>query len=89
MTGKQTAVIWIGLIIVILNLVSQWSSIKSIIFGGSSSSSSTPSSGGTSTTTPGGITVNPPGGGVTIPFGGFPITVPLSASTANPSVVLA
>lgn len=33
---------------------------------------------GQSATTPGGITVNPPGGGIRIPFGGFPIPIPLS-----------
>jgi hypothetical protein len=34
MTGQQRAVLWIGLILVGLNLVSRWSEIRSVIFSG-------------------------------------------------------
>jgi hypothetical protein len=49
MTGQQRAVLWIGLILVGLNLVSQWSKIRSVIFSGSGITSGiggTSSSGG-------------------------------------------
>jgi hypothetical protein len=88
-SGKQNAVIWIGLIIVALNLVSKWSSIRSIIFSGASGSggvsSSDPASGGISTVP--GIGA-PASGGVTIPFGGMPITIPLSTATAQPTTTV-
>lgn len=44
MTGKQNAVLWMGLILVALNLISKWSTIRDVIFNGAgvSSSSSTP-----------------------------------------------
>jgi hypothetical protein len=35
MTGRQKAVLWLGLILIGLNLVSKWSEIKSVIFQGS------------------------------------------------------
>lgn len=34
MTGKQNAVLWIGLIIIAANLMMRWSDIKKVIFGG-------------------------------------------------------
>jgi hypothetical protein len=52
MSGKQRAVLWIGLIIIALNLVSKWSEIKSVIFANPSTApsakppSSTPGIGG-------------------------------------------
>lgn len=39
MTSKQRTVIWIGLIIVALNLAVQWPTIKSIVFGTASTAS--------------------------------------------------
>lgn len=36
MTGQQKAVLWLGLLLIAVNLVSKWSSIRSIIFSGSS-----------------------------------------------------
>jgi hypothetical protein len=75
MNGKQRAVLWIGLILVALNLAKRWSDIRAIIFTGAGGvSSSNPNSGGISTVP--GIGA-PASGGVTLPFGGFPITVPL------------
>jgi hypothetical protein len=90
MTGHQKAVLWIGLIIVAANLVMKWSSIRSIIFGsssGGSTSNANPNSGGISTV-PG--VPAPSGGGITIPFGGYSITVPLSntSSSTKPVQVL-
>ena len=35
MSGQQKAVLWIGLILVTLNLVTKWSQIRAIIFTGS------------------------------------------------------
>lgn len=46
MTGKQNAVLWIGLVIVALNLILKWPSIRAIIFTGSGMSSGSASSGG-------------------------------------------
>lgn len=37
MSGQQRAVLWIGLILVALNLVGKWSQIRDIIFTGSGS----------------------------------------------------
>jgi len=37
MSGQQRAVLWIGLILVALNLVGKWSQIRGIIFTGSGS----------------------------------------------------
>ena len=34
MTGEQRTILWIGLIIVALNLVMRWKDIHSVIFGG-------------------------------------------------------
>lgn len=36
MTGQQKAVLWMGLILIALNLVTKWPSIRAIIFTGSS-----------------------------------------------------
>lgn len=46
MSGKQRAVLWIGLLIIGLNLVSKWSEIKGVIFTGPKTT--TPSGGGNS-----------------------------------------
>ena len=37
MTGKQSAVLWIGIILIALNLVKNWSQIKAVIFTGPAS----------------------------------------------------
>lgn len=73
MSGKQRAVLWIGLILIAVNLVRKWPEISSIIFsgaGGPDSSGNTPSSG------------NGGGNSVTIPVDPFlptgpKITIPL------------
>ena len=77
---------WIGLILVAANLVMKWPSIRSIIFSGGSVASG----GGSASSDPsGGITINPPGQGVTVPFGGFPLPVPfLSTQQTKPSNTL-
>jgi hypothetical protein len=85
MNGKQRAVLWIGLILVALNLAKNWSSIRSIIFSGAGGAVNSPSGDPSS----GGISVVPgipasPGGGVTLPFGGFPITIPLPSGINDP-----
>ena len=48
MNGQQRAVLWIGLILVGLNLVSHWTEIVGVIFNGAGITSGipTPSSGG-------------------------------------------
>ena len=81
MNGKQRAVLWIGLILVALNLAKNWQSIRSIIFSGAGGAVNAPSGDPNS----GGISVVPgipasPGGGVTLPFGGFPVTIPLPSN---------
>lgn len=73
MNGPQRAVLWIGLIMITFNLVRKWSEIKGVIFS-SSAPPTTPSSGGGVSTVPG---ITPTPGKITLPFGGFPITVPL------------
>ncbi len=89
MNGKQRAVMWIGLILVAANLVMKWSSIRSIIFSGASIAGGGGGGGSASSDPTGGITVNPPGQGVTVPFGGFPLPVPfLSSQSATPSNTL-
>lgn len=40
MTGKQSAVLWIGLILIGLNLAMKWGDIKNVIFSSPSSGSS-------------------------------------------------
>jgi hypothetical protein len=40
MTGAQRAVLWIGLLMIGLNLVMKWSAIRSVIFTGSGGSAS-------------------------------------------------
>jgi hypothetical protein len=59
MSGKQRAVLWLGLILIAFNLVRKWSEISSIIFSGAgapASSGGTPpsgqSGGGNSVTVP-------------------------------------
>jgi hypothetical protein len=72
MSGKQRAVLWLGLLLIGLNLVSQWSQIKSVIF---TSPKAAPSNGGG----------NGGGGGLPFPLippGFFP---GLSASTTPPA----
>jgi hypothetical protein len=44
MTGQQRAVLWIGLILVGLNLVSHWQEIRSVIFSGAGITSGIPGS---------------------------------------------
>lgn len=46
MSGKQRAVLWLGIILIALNLISKWSEIKSVIFTGSGSANSGGSSSG-------------------------------------------
>lgn len=51
MTGQQRAVLWIGLILIGLNLVAHWSEIRAVIFTGADITSGIPgsaSSGGSS-----------------------------------------
>ena len=73
MSGKQRAVLWIGLILIAFNLVRKWSEISAIIFTGAG--------GGGSSTSPGGSNT---GGGnsVTVPIDPFlptgpKITIPI------------
>lgn len=47
MTGQQKAVLWIGLLLVGLNLVGRWSAIKSVIFSGAGITSGIGGSGST------------------------------------------
>lgn len=73
MSGKQRAVLWIGLILIAVNLVRKWSEIRSVIFSGAGApadSGNAPSSG------------NGGGHSVTIPVDPFlptgpKITIPL------------
>jgi hypothetical protein len=60
--GQQRAVLWIGLILVGLNLVRHWASIRDVIFSGAGITSGI--GGGSSSS----------GGGFKLP--GLPITVP-------------
>jgi hypothetical protein len=85
-SGHQKAVLWIGLIIVAANLVMKWPSVRSIIFSGSggSTSNANPNSGGISTV-PG--VPAPGGGGITVPFGGFPFTIPFSSTSSSATSV--
>ena len=46
MSGQQRAVLWIGLILIALNLVGKWSQIRGIIFTGSGSAAPSDSSSG-------------------------------------------
>jgi hypothetical protein len=46
MSGKQRAVLWIGLILVGLNLAMKWPQIRSVIFAGASPPSDSGTSGG-------------------------------------------
>jgi hypothetical protein len=61
MNGQQRAVLWIGLILIGLNLVKHWSDISSVIFSGAGigagigSSSNSNSSGGIISLIPGAI----------------------------------
>jgi hypothetical protein len=56
MTGQQRAVLWIGLILVGLNLVSHWSEITKIIFSGAGITSGI-GSGGSSSKSGGGFSI--------------------------------
>jgi hypothetical protein len=80
MTGEQNAVLWVGLILIGLNLILQWPTIKKVLF--TNTSGHTPSSiggilgSGSGTVNQGGagqIGVGP--GSITVPFGGMPITL--------------
>jgi hypothetical protein len=44
MNGQQKAVLWIGLILVGLNLISQWAEIKAVIFNGAGITAGIPGS---------------------------------------------
>lgn len=58
MTGQQRAVLWIGLILIGLNLVAHWSEIRTVIFSGADITSGIPgsaSSGGSDSGGLGGI----------------------------------
>lgn len=74
MSGKAASVLWIGLILIALNLLSQWSVIKSVLFSGSPSSGSSGSGGG--------------GGGFKLPTLPLPFpfnTIPLSTGATPAS----
>lgn len=77
MSGKQTTVLWIGLILIAVNLVRKWPEIVSVIFTGAGGGSGSGSGSGDGSASSGNITVHPPGQGVTVPIGGFPITIPV------------
>ena len=62
MTGHQRAVMWIGLIIVAMNLVMKWPTIRSVIFTGDPTNANAPTSGSGS------------GGGFHIPIPTWPGT---------------
>jgi hypothetical protein len=66
MTGKQNAVLWMGLILILLNVVSQWPAIKAILF--TDSSPIQKSSSGSA-------------GVIPTPIPGFTLTTPDSAAT--------
>lgn len=69
MTGQQKAVLWIGLILVGLNLVGHWKDITAVIFSGAGIGGGIPTPGGSNS------------GGFKLP--GFPV-LPLPLST-NPA----
>jgi uncharacterized membrane protein YgcG len=48
MTGKQRAVLWLGLILVAVNLVRKWPEISAIIFTGAGTTSPPATGGGSS-----------------------------------------
>lgn len=56
MSGRQRAVLWIGLLLIGFNLVMKWSQIRDVIFNGAGITSGIPGSGGSSN-----------GGGLNIP----------------------
>lgn len=66
MNGQQKAVLWMGLILIGLNLVSHWPSIKSIIFKGAGITSGIGGSSG--------------GGGIGIPLPSLPFPFNLAAT---------
>jgi len=77
MTGQQRAVLWIGLILVGLNLVGHWKEITAVIFTGSGLTSGI-GSGGSS------------GGGLqipTLPLPGFP-TLPIAKSNSSKVTIM-
>lgn len=59
MTGQQRTVLWIGLILVGLNLVSHWAEIRDVIFSGAGIGAGI-GSGGSSSSSGGGITIPDP-----------------------------
>jgi hypothetical protein len=74
-TPKQNTVVWLGVFLIVLNLVSKWSEIKSVIFSGAAMA-----------TTPGASSTSG-GGGFTIPS--IPLILPLAKTTPTPSNVTA
>jgi hypothetical protein len=87
MSGKQKAVLWLGLLMVAFNLAMNWAAIRNVIFSGAAGVGK--SDGSASSDPTGGITVKPPGQGITVPFGGFPLPIPfLSTQTTQPTNTL-
>jgi hypothetical protein len=60
MNGSQKAVLWIGLILVALNLAMKWAEISSIIFKGASPSAFPPLSGNALPSVVGGLAAPTP-----------------------------
>lgn len=83
MNGQQRTVLWIGLILVGLNLVSHWTEIRDVIFSGAGIGAGI-GSGGSSSSSGGGLTIPDPlhqfPGGTFLPP---TITVPTSAKKAK------
>jgi hypothetical protein len=50
MSGKQRAVLWLGIILITLNLVKNWKEISSVIFTGSSTAGGSGSKSGSGST---------------------------------------
>ena len=90
MSGKANAVLWIGLLIIALNLVSKWGEVKSVIFSGSSGGDSGSGNGRSPTI---GIPGLPGSNKRGIPIDPFipsiPITIPLSSGNTNTGTVQA
>lgn len=96
MSGTQKAVLWIGLILVGLNLVSKWKEISGVIFNGAGIGAGIPGSSSSSSN-------NPPSSGIPktiipglpgIPIPGTHVSLPLlgkqtgsSSSTKNAQLV--
>ena len=62
MNGQQKAVLWIGLILVGLNVVSQWSTVVGIIFNGAGITGGIPTPSGSGSGSGGGLTIPLPTG---------------------------